>query len=75
MTAQGEQEQARHAWTLGLESLDPKQADPDHRAVRAMLLLSLGRTREANTIAGELAARGYAERNFTLHLTPSSRPS
>jgi serine/threonine-protein kinase len=67
-TAQGEPEQARHAWTLGLESLDPKQADPDHRAVRAMLLQSLGRTQEARAIAGELAKTGYAERGFARQL-------
>jgi tetratricopeptide (TPR) repeat protein len=75
MTAQGERNQARHAWTLGLESLDPEQTDPEYRAVRAMLLHSLGRTQEAGTIAGDLAARGYAERNFARRLAPSGRSS
>jgi tetratricopeptide (TPR) repeat protein len=70
--AQGEPEQARRAWTLGLESLNAKQPDPEHRAVRAMLLQSLGRTAEAGAIAGELAKIGYAERGFVRRV-PSSR--
>jgi hypothetical protein len=40
-----------------------------------MLLHSLGRTQEAGTIAGDLAARGYAERNFARRLAPSGRSS
>jgi serine/threonine-protein kinase len=72
--AQGEREQAHRAWTLGLESLDPAQADPDHRAVRAMLLQAVGRTQEAGAVAGELAKSGYAERSFTRRLLSLRRP-
>src|SRR5688572_291069 len=74
-SAQGEPDQARHAWTLGLESLDPQHTDPDHRAVRAMLLQSLGRSQEADAIAGELATTGYAERSFARRLPTSRRSS
>jgi tetratricopeptide (TPR) repeat protein len=73
--ALGTREEALRAWTLGLEPLDPDQADPDHRAVRAMLLQSLGRTREAGAIAGELTKTGYAERGFAQRVPSMRRPS
>jgi tetratricopeptide (TPR) repeat protein len=73
-SAQGKPDEARAAWTLGLESLDPRQTDPDYRAVRAILLQSLGRTPEASAISGELTRIGYAEHSFARSL-PTSRRS
>jgi eukaryotic-like serine/threonine-protein kinase len=74
-SAQGEPDRAHDAWTIALDSLDPQQTDPDHRAVRAMLLLSLGRTQEASAIAGELATTGYAEHSFARRLATSRQSS
>jgi hypothetical protein len=55
-------------WSTGLGMLDPGQTNPGHRAIRAMLLRSLGRTQEAKQLTAELSNQGFAEPNFTRQM-------
>jgi hypothetical protein len=55
--------------------VDPGQTDPRHRAIRAMLLQALGRTKEANELAAELSDQGFAEPNFTRQMAALYSPN
>jgi tetratricopeptide (TPR) repeat protein len=68
MVARGYSDLARQMWSDGLGMLDPGQTNPGHRAIRAMLLRSLGRTQEANQLTAELSKAGFAEPNFTRQM-------
>lgn len=68
-TARGHTDRAVQSWTAGLGMLAPGQTDPGHRAVRAMLLQSLGRTEQAQQLTAELVKLGFAEPNFTRQMS------
>ena len=74
LASRGSADQARQLWTSGLGMLDPGQTDPAHRATRALLLQALGRSPEANAVSRELAAQGFAERNFARQMSALSQP-
>jgi len=73
--AEGNTDQARLLWAAGLDMVDPGQTDPRHRAIRAMLLQALGRTKEANELAAELSDQGFAEPNFTRQMAALYSPN
>lgn len=68
MAVRGYSDQARQVWSDGLGMLDPGQTNPGHRAIRAMLLRSLGRTEEAQQLTAELSNAGFAEPGFTRQM-------
>ncbi|MGB5104240.1 MAG: hypothetical protein WBO04_13120 [Steroidobacteraceae bacterium] len=72
--ARGRADRAMQAWTAGLDLLSPRRSDPGHRAVRAMLLQSLGRTEQARQLAAELVKIGLAEPNFTRQMRVPAPP-
>ncbi|MGB5132823.1 MAG: hypothetical protein WBO00_09430 [Steroidobacteraceae bacterium] len=68
LASRGNADQARQLWTAGLGMLDPRQTDPRHRAIRAMLLQALGRSPEARQLTAELSKQGFAEPNFSRQM-------
>jgi tetratricopeptide (TPR) repeat protein len=57
----GQEQEALQHWNAGLALLGPERTDPGYRAIRSLLLKSLGRHDEAREIAADLQAQGYAE--------------
>lgn len=57
----GQEREALQQWNAGLALVASERSDPGYRAIRCLLLKSLGRHAEATEIASALQAQGYSE--------------